>query len=85
MIRPAGSGVKVVCGRDRQVALLTSCAKGTGLAATPQGNAASMLSHDDLASVSPALERYRREALGGPCGRARSLAARPTASSRSRP
>src|SRR6476660_7412070 len=46
------------------VSLLTSCAKPTGVAATPQkGIHTSMLSDDNLASVSPALERYRREAI----------------------
>ena len=46
------------------VLLFASCAKGTGMAATAQkGIHRSMLSDDDLASVSPALERYRREAL----------------------
>ena len=46
------------------VLLFASCAKGTGMAATAQkGIHTSMLSDDDLASVSPALERYRREAL----------------------
>ena len=65
MGRHAGSGVKAVCAiAIAAVPLLTSCAKGTGMAATPQkGIHTSMLSHDDLASVSPALERYRREAL----------------------
>lgn len=65
MGRHAGSGVKVVCAiAFAAVALLTSCAKRTGMPATPQkGIHTSMLSQDDLASVSPALERYRREAL----------------------
>ena len=65
MGRHAGSGVKAVCAiAIAAVPLLTSCAKGTGMAATPQkGIHTSMLSHDDVASVSPALERYRREAL----------------------
>ena len=65
MGRHAGSGVTAACAiAIAAVPLLTSCAKGTGMAATPQkGIHTSMLSHDDLASVSPALERYRREAL----------------------
>ena len=65
MGRHAGSGVTAACAiAIAAVPLLTSCAKGTGMAATPQkGIHTSMLSHDDVASVSPALERYRREAL----------------------
>jgi 4-carboxymuconolactone decarboxylase len=65
MGRHAGSGVKVVCAiAIAAVPLLTSCATGTGMAATPQKAIhTSVLSHDDVASVSPALERYRREAL----------------------
>jgi 4-carboxymuconolactone decarboxylase len=65
MGRHAWSGVKVACAvAIAAVSLLTSCAKGTRMTATPQkGIHTSMLSHDDLASVSPALERYRREAL----------------------
>jgi 4-carboxymuconolactone decarboxylase len=46
------------------VATFTGCAKGNGMVATPQkGVETSMLSPDDLVSVSPALERYRREVL----------------------
>lgn len=42
----------------------TGCAKGDRMITSPQkGIQTSMPSHDDLASVSPALEHYRRELL----------------------
>ena len=59
------------------VLLLPSCAKGTRMAATAQkGIHTSMLSDDDLASVSPALERYRREALEASLWKRRQLSPR---------
>jgi len=65
MGRHAGLGVTAVCAiAMAAVPLLTSCAKRTGMATTPQkGVHTSMLSRDDVASVSPALERYRRESF----------------------
>ena len=46
------------------LSILASCARGVERTAMPQnGVETSMSPNDDLASVSPALERYRRETL----------------------
>ena len=57
--RVAGCAFAIVA-----VSILISCAKGNERLTMPQKEVqTSMLSNEDLASVSPALERYRREAL----------------------
>lgn len=46
------------------VSLVASCATGSERLTMPQnGDQTSMMSNEDIAAVSPALERYRREAL----------------------
>jgi 4-carboxymuconolactone decarboxylase len=57
--RVAGYAVAVVA-----VSILSSCATGNeGLTMPQNGDQTAMMSNEDLAAVSPALERYRREAL----------------------
>jgi hypothetical protein len=55
--RVAGYAVAIV------VVFVASCSTGNERRSTPQNDVqVSTLSNEDLASVSPALERYRREA-----------------------
>jgi 4-carboxymuconolactone decarboxylase len=57
--RVAGYGIAIVA-----VSMLASCTKGNERVTMPRnGVESSMSSNEDLASVSPALERYRREVL----------------------
>ena len=66
MRRTAGSRIKAgYAAAIVAVSMCTACAEGRrdGRHAAEKGLETSMLSPEDLASVSPALERYRREAL----------------------
>jgi len=65
MRRTAGSRIKAgYAAAIVAMSMCTACGKEDGtIAIPPKGVETSMLSNDDLASVSPALERYRRETL----------------------
>ena len=63
MRRKAGSRITAAAALVG-VAMFTGCANGSGIVTTPQkGGQTSMSPHDEVATVSPALDRYRREVL----------------------
>jgi hypothetical protein len=79
--RVAGCAIAIVA-----LSMLSSCARGEKRMAMPQNRVeASMSSNDDVASLSPALERYRRETLHANVWTRRSCHHATAASSPSRP